>query len=311
MKKHYKDNISKERLDESTNKRAELTNKLGCFPLSIITKEMLPLHNKPLDNYVNDVIGKGSYYNEENDTLFERGKGQSQFPLPLTKFVLNFWSEVGDTLFDPFNERLPRVLIANYLKRNAMGQDISIRTWEHNYKNLKNKTIQAGMLLPDQNEVIIDEPDRLLKVRYAGHDVTIKRGDSRKLYADDNSIDVIFTSPPYYDCEFYGDEPEQAGCDGKSYEDFLKVMEMTMKECYRILKPGKFIIWNVADFRKGGKFYSYGFDSYALLQKAGFIAHDIVLFEYGGFQKIFTDDKIKHKRTGKVHEYAFVLKKEI
>ena len=192
-----------------------------------------------------------------------------------------------------------------------MGQDISIRTWEHNYKNLKNKVLQAGMLIPDQNEVITDDPDKLLKVKYADHKVTIKRGDSRFLYAVDNSVDIVFTSPPYYDCEYYGDEPEQAGCDGKSYEDFLDVMRMTMKECYRILKPGKFIIWNVADFRDDGKFYSYGFDSYAILQEVGFTPHDIVMFEYGGFQKIFTEDKIKYKRTGKVHEYLFILKKPL
>jgi len=308
LKKDYLNIVSKENLQASENNRKDLIAKLGCFPVSIITKDMLPIHNVMLDDYVDDSIGKGSYYNKETGNLFERGKGQSQFPLPLAKFVIKFWSEEGDSIFDPFNERLPRVLVANFLKRNVAGQDISIKTWEHNYKNLKNKVTQAAMLMPDDNKIIQDFEDALF-VKYAGHLVHIQKSDSRKLFAFDDTVDLVFTSPPYYDCEFYGDEPEQAGCDGKSYEDFLDVMLVVMKECYRILKKDKYIVWNVADFRKDGRFYLYGNDSINLLLKAGFTPHDVVIFEYGGFQKIFTDDKIKFKRTGKVHEYCIVMKK--
>lgn len=55
----------------------------------------------------------------------------------------------------------------------------------------------------------------------------------------DESIDLIVSSPPYYNLREYSQ--------WKTYEDHLKDVEVWFKEMYRILKKGGHICWNVQE----------------------------------------------------------------
>ncbi|HEC87708.1 MAG TPA: site-specific DNA-methyltransferase [Thermoplasmata archaeon] len=71
-------------------------------------------------------------------------------------------------------------------------------------------------------------------------------GDSRKMIeVEDNSIDLIVTSPPYWHIKDYGVEG-QIGY-GQSLHDYLKDLYRVWKECYRILKPGRRLCINIGD----------------------------------------------------------------
>lgn len=70
---------------------------------------------------------------------------------------------------------------------------------------------------------------------------TIALGDSEDLLKDtpNESIDLVFTSPPYYNAK-----PEYA--EYLSYEDYLLKMQKIVHECHRVLNEGRFFVINVS-----------------------------------------------------------------
>lgn len=63
-----------------------------------------------------------------------------------------------------------------------------------------------------------------------------------------NSIDLILTSPPYWDLKDYGDN-KQLGL-GLTYETYLKFLYNNILACSRVLKSDAFCVFNVADIRR-------------------------------------------------------------
>ena len=63
-----------------------------------------------------------------------------------------------------------------------------------------------------------------------------------------SSIDLILTSPPYWDIKDYGMN-EQLGY-GLTYKCYLELLKKNIFECMRVLKDDGFCIFNVADIRK-------------------------------------------------------------
>ena len=71
-------------------------------------------------------------------------------------------------------------------------------------------------------------------------------GDSRKMVeVEDNSVDLIVTSPPYWHIKDYGVKG-QIGY-GQSLHEYLKDLYRVWKECYRVLKPGRRLVINIGD----------------------------------------------------------------
>ena len=68
---------------------------------------------------------------------------------------------------------------------------------------------------------------------------------------DTNSIDLIITSPPYWDIIDYN-HPNQLGR-GLTYKHFLQLLKSNFLECMRVVKEDSFIAIIVGDIRKGGK----------------------------------------------------------
>ena len=84
-----------------------------------------------------------------------------------------------------------------------------------------------------------------------------------------NSVDVIFTSPPYYNAREYSDY--------HSYDEYLLKMKDILKECFRVLSDGRFIIINVSPVitrRAGREFesirYPIPYDFHQILKESGF-----------------------------------------
>ena len=76
--------------------------------------------------------------------------------------------------------------------------------------------------------------------------VKIIIGDSRKMIEiDDNSIDLVVTSPPYWHIKDYGVNG-QIGY-GQTLHEYLKDLFRVWKECHRIIKPGRRLCINIGD----------------------------------------------------------------
>jgi len=95
----------------------------------------------------------------------------------------------------------------------------------------------------------------------------IIRNDSRKIPLEDNSVDMIFVDSPYGDNIRYNDHPNCIGKISSETEEFYDELEKVMKECYRILKPGKVIGWLIGDQWVKNMFTPVGFKVYQRLCK--------------------------------------------
>lgn len=71
-------------------------------------------------------------------------------------------------------------------------------------------------------------------------------GDSRKMsLINDKSIQLIITSPPYWQLKDYGSE-NQIGFND-SYENYINNLNLVWKECYRVLDDGCRLCINIGD----------------------------------------------------------------
>ncbi len=71
-------------------------------------------------------------------------------------------------------------------------------------------------------------------------------GDSRKMVEiEDNSVQLVVTSPPYWSIKNYG-APGQIGY-GQSLHEYLKDLYRVWKESYRVLEPGRRLVINIGD----------------------------------------------------------------
>lgn len=140
--------------------------------------------------------------------------------------------------------------------------------------------------------------------------ILLHEQSSEQMEEADNTVDLVFTSPPYWDVEFYDDNPSQLGYK-KTYEEFLDGMQRVGAECFRVLKPGKLCVFNVADFRKD-RFYMYHADLVDRFLKVGFALFDVVIMIWStiAIRSMFADVTEKTKVTGKTHEYILVFKKQ-
>lgn len=104
-------------------------------------------------------------------------------------------------------------------------------------------------------------------------------GDNRQSLQKihDGQIQLIFTSPPYYNARLYSDYV--------SYQGYLDSMQESLVQCYRILEDGRFLIINVSPVitkRAGREFesirYPIHFDFHRILVESGFYFIDEILW---------------------------------
>ncbi len=74
----------------------------------------------------------------------------------------------------------------------------------------------------------------------------VVHGDSRRLdLVEDASVQLVATSPPYWQLKDYGDE-RQIGFH-ETYEEYINSLNMVWRECYRALSPGCRMCVNIGD----------------------------------------------------------------
>ncbi len=71
--------------------------------------------------------------------------------------------------------------------------------------------------------------------------------DSRKMNdLKDGSVQLIVTSPPYWQLKEYGNQPGQIGF-GQNYEQYINSLNLVWNECARVLHPGCRLCVNIGD----------------------------------------------------------------
>lgn len=108
---------------------------------------------------------------------------------------------------------------------------------------------------------------------------TLLLGDTAETlnYINDDSVQLMFTSPPYYNARIYSDY--------HSYNDYLSKMRDVFEKCYNKLEPGRFLIVNVSPVitkRPGREYesirYPIHFDFHSILASLGFDFIDEIIW---------------------------------
>jgi hypothetical protein len=126
----------------------------------------------------------------------------------------------------------------------------------------------------------------------------------------DNSIDLIWASPPYWKAErLKSDHPHELA-NAVTYDEFLEMYAKCFKQMYRVMKPDRFVVLQVADMRFEDVFYPLHVDTIRLALEAGLVLHDIIILVNFSFLSCLTARRAETKRyTSKVHEYLLVFRR--
>ena len=139
--------------------------------------------------------------------------------------VITSLSAPGELVFDPFAGFGTTLSRAVSLGRRALGIEL-----------LPERVEPLAARLPDA-EIIEGDARELLR---------IVRGASR--LAARAHVDLVLTSPPYMTTEDHDADPLTAyERDGGDYARYLAELGLVAAQCARLVRPGGFVVWNVAD----------------------------------------------------------------
>ncbi len=218
----------------------------------------------------------------------------SVFNPVLAERVYRYWSEEGGNVLDPFAGRTTRGLVARVMGRNYEGYEVAPATYELTKKALVDI---EGCWQPDM---------------FSGKKLgtwQMNNSDGCTL-ADtpDGDKDLVFTCPPYWKVEKYEECPDQLSRIG-DYQVFLEKMRVSGDNCRRVLKPGGYCVFVVADFRFDGKFFPYHSDMLQAFKSSGLSVHDIIVNRLNSPFVSGAQQAMDRRRTLKIHEYILVWRK--
>ena len=139
------------------------------------------------------------------------------FPVEIPHRLIKLFSFYGELVLDPFAGVGTTARAAIPLGRRALCVD----------QNPKYVSAIKRRCAPLSNG------------RSASELLTALRGDSRSLSTvADESVDLVVTSPPYWNKADYGEHHSNLGGIG-NYQEFLKMTRHVFEECLRVLSPGR------------------------------------------------------------------------
>lgn len=114
-----------------------------------------------------------------------------------------------------------------------------------------------GAIASDVDMYIMTEPSKKtfeglteLATDYFNNDFELHPYGSEEFLPHKNSLDLCFTSPPYFNLEKYADEPSQSYIKYPTKDDWIEgYLAETFKNCYYGLKQGAVMIINIADIK--------------------------------------------------------------
>ncbi|SJN13155.1 hypothetical protein FM113_16955 [Leucobacter sp. 7(1)] len=107
-------------------------------------------------------------------------------------------------------------------------------------------------------------PERIALLQQRSPEARVIEGDAREmlrllvpeLAADPSSphVDLVLTSPPYMTAEDHAADPLTAyELDTGDYDRYLTELGLVAAQCARVVRPGGFVVWNMADIVHRGQ----------------------------------------------------------
>ncbi|MFA5105334.1 MAG: site-specific DNA-methyltransferase [Candidatus Micrarchaeia archaeon] len=94
----------------------------------------------------------------------------------------------------------------------------------------------------------------------------------------DQSVQLVVTSPPYFDVKDYGNLRGNIGAIS-SYKKYLKAVGEVFTECYRVLEEGRYCAVNISDIISAAHKYPIPAHYVSLLEGIGFTYRDDIIWK--------------------------------
>jgi DNA modification methylase/transcriptional regulator with XRE-family HTH domain len=221
--------------------------------------------------------------------------------------LIRFFSKPGDLVLDPFSGIGSTLKACALEGRRGVGIELNPRYAQLTRERLKREVMMDKGPITEQD---------------------ILEGDARLVLQtlDDDSVDFIVTSPPYWNILHkedhkakqerkerdldtrYSDDPRDLG-NVKDYEAFLGELTSILAQCGQVLKRKKYLAIIVSDFRDKSKFIMFHADLAHALEQHNFGLRGIKVL-YQRHKRIFPYGYPYAYVPNIHHQYILILQNE-
>lgn len=230
-----------------------------------------------LSNKLNDLTAK-EWLQETISVFSQKGLGASNKNAQIEKLhpapfsfqdvgrLIRFFTKEGNIVLDPFSGVASTIKACAIEKRMGIGIELNSKFFDLGVERLSIEVPDEFEYKTKQELIHADSLEHIKKL-------------------NDNSLDFIVTSPPYWNIletlDHKGKERVKNNLDHKysedkkdianieKYSDFLNILSNFFNTCSHALKNEKYMCIIVSDFRKKSKYYTFHTDLANEIEKRG------------------------------------------
>jgi len=214
---------------------------------------------EPLSDELTDISTTVWSFPKRGSWATHKGDYRGNWPPQIPRALMLMYTKPGDLVLDPMVGSGTTLIEAKLLGRMSIGVDINYNAviltlhrlyWLEQYLKKYREMIGKGV-----GRLPLGKPDLIGSVSLNDiekAEYKVYHGDARNLdLIQDESIDLIATHPPYFNIIKYGDGEENIGdlSKARNLRQYLEWMKDIARECYRVLKPGKYCAVLIGDTR--------------------------------------------------------------
>lgn len=190
----------------------------------------------------------------------------------------------GSNIIDPFAGGSVRGIVAGSLGFNYTGIDLRQEQIDANYNNANEIGLSNINWLCDNSQNILN-------------------------HVKENSMDLMFTCPPYFDLEVYSDNENDIS--NMSFEEFDEVYRDILRKTARTLKNNRFAVVVISDVRDKQGFYRdlTGITKRALAEEGCYFYNDLILLNSAGSAAIRARKSMGNRKVVRIHQNVLVFYK--
>lgn len=213
-----------------------------------------------------------------------RGNWAPQIP----RNVILRYSQEGDTVLDPMVGSGTTLVECAIIGRKGIGYDINPQV------------------------VALAKDNMKLSGFNGAHQIEIRQGDARHLPGiGSGTVDLVLTHPPYVDIVKYSDGLKGDLSLLHDVEAFCDEIENVAKECFRVLKPGRYCAILIGDTRRKQHYVPLAFQVMERFLKVGFLLKENVIKQQHNCRAThyWAEQSKKFNFLLIMHEHLFIFRK--
>ena len=203
----------------------------------------------------------------------------------MSEIILSWFTEEKHIVFDPFSGDAVFGFVSAF--KNRIFRGIELREKQVNF-----------------NQTLIDE----LKTDAIYYCDSSENMDK---YIDEESVDFIFSCPPYADLEVYSDLPNDLS--NMDYDDFFKTIGIILKNTYSKLKNNRFAVIVMGEVRhkKTGEYLGIIPNVINIMRDAGYKYYNEIILQtpIGNLHMRAGQYMNGNRKIGKMHQNILVFYK--